>query len=106
MIGHAKADHRIDRCWLKGAVGDALYTVLCATEGFNIRRLMRASVAQAVKATQAFFLGLFCLVNLLQMLLGCQQAGVKRARAAENRDASVERAGDWPGHMLAICAAG
>jgi hypothetical protein len=23
-IGHLKSDHRMDRCWLKGAVGDAL----------------------------------------------------------------------------------
>jgi hypothetical protein len=23
-IGHAKADHRMDRCWMKGALGDAL----------------------------------------------------------------------------------
>ena len=41
MIGHAKADHRMDRCWLKGAEGDALHAVLCAA-GFNIRWLLRA----------------------------------------------------------------
>jgi transposase, IS5 family len=40
-IGHAKADHRMDRCWLKGAEGDALHAVLCAA-GFNIRWLLRA----------------------------------------------------------------
>ena len=35
-IGHAKSDHRMDRCWLQGADGDALHAVLCAA-GFNIR---------------------------------------------------------------------
>jgi transposase, IS5 family len=40
-IGHTKADHRMDRCWLKGADGDALHAVLCAA-GFNIRWLLRA----------------------------------------------------------------
>jgi IS5 family transposase len=41
VIGHLKADHRMDRCWLKGATGDALHAVLCAT-GFNLRWPMRA----------------------------------------------------------------
>ena len=40
-IGHLKADHRMDRCWLKGAVGDALHAVLCAT-GYNLRWLLRS----------------------------------------------------------------
>lgn len=40
-IGHVKQDHRMDKCWLKGAQGDALHAVLCAA-GFNIRWLMRA----------------------------------------------------------------
>jgi IS5 family transposase len=105
VIGHVKADHRMDRCWLKGAEGDALHAVLCAA-GFNIRWLMRAILAQAVKAAKAFFFGLFWLVNLLRMLLGSQQPGVQRARGTENRPASVQQAGDRPGHTLAVCAAG
>ena len=40
-IGHLKADHRMDRCWLAGSIGDALHAVLCAA-GFNLRWLMRA----------------------------------------------------------------
>jgi transposase, IS5 family len=40
-IGHLKADHRLDRCWLKGAVGDALHAISCAA-GYNLRWLMRA----------------------------------------------------------------
>ncbi len=40
-IGHLKSDHRMDRCWLKGALGDALHTISCAA-GYNLRWLMRA----------------------------------------------------------------
>jgi IS5 family transposase len=57
MIGHTKSDHRMDRCWLKGAVGDALHAISCAA-GYNIRWLMRAIVAQAAKAAKAAFLAL------------------------------------------------
>jgi IS5 family transposase len=41
VIGHAKADHRMERCWLKGALGDALHALSCAA-GYNIRWLLRA----------------------------------------------------------------
>ena len=40
-IGHLKSDHRLDRCWLKGALGDALHAVSCAA-GYNLRWLLRA----------------------------------------------------------------
>jgi IS5 family transposase len=40
-IGHLKSDHRMDRCWLQGALGDALHTLSCAA-GYNLRWLMRA----------------------------------------------------------------
>lgn len=42
-IGHLKSDHRMDRCWLKGQLGDALHAVLCAT-GYNLRWLLRAMI--------------------------------------------------------------
>ncbi len=29
-IGHLKSDHRMDRCWLQGALGDALHSISCA----------------------------------------------------------------------------
>ena len=41
MIGHLKADHRMNRCWLAGSLGDALHAVLCAA-GYNLRWLLRA----------------------------------------------------------------
>jgi IS5 family transposase len=40
VIGHLKAEHRMDRCRLKGAEGDALHAIACAA-GYNLRWLMR-----------------------------------------------------------------
>lgn len=40
-IGHLKSDHRLDRCWLQGAMGDALHAISCAA-GYNLRWLLRA----------------------------------------------------------------
>jgi len=41
VIGDLKADHRMDRCHLKGEIGDRLNTMLCAA-GYNLRWLLRA----------------------------------------------------------------
>ena len=41
LIGHTKADHRMDRCRLQGVPGDALHALSCAA-GYNIRWLLRA----------------------------------------------------------------
>lgn len=49
IIGHLEADHRMDRCYLKGSEGDALHAVLCAAS-YNIRWLLR----MIVKRTLAF----------------------------------------------------
>ena len=40
-IGHLKSDHRMDRCWLQGVLGDALHSISCAA-GYNLRWLLRA----------------------------------------------------------------
>lgn len=47
-IGHLKADHRMNRCWLAGSLGDALHAVLCAA-GYNLRWLLRAVVRGRIK---------------------------------------------------------
>ncbi len=47
-IGHLKADHRMNRCWLAGSLGDALHTVLCAA-GYNLRWLLRAVVRGRIR---------------------------------------------------------
>jgi IS5 family transposase len=39
----------MDRCWLRGQLGDALHAVLCAT-GYNLRWLLRAMVRLGLKA--------------------------------------------------------
>lgn len=39
VIGHVKSDHRMSRNYLKGASGDQLNAVLCAS-GFNFRKLL------------------------------------------------------------------
>ncbi|MGH9887132.1 MAG: IS5 family transposase, partial [bacterium] len=49
VIGHAKADHGMRRCRLKGQTGDALHAVLCAA-GFNLRWLLRAIVRLGLRA--------------------------------------------------------
>ena len=48
-IGHLKSDHRMDRCWLQGQLGDALHAVLCAA-GYNLRWLLRAMVRLGLSA--------------------------------------------------------
>lgn len=48
-IGHLKSDNRMDRCWLRGATGDALHAVLCAA-GYNLRWLLRAMVRMGLRA--------------------------------------------------------
>ena len=52
MIGHTKSDNRMSRCWLQGAIGDALHALSCAA-GYNIRWLLRAIARLGPKV--AFF---------------------------------------------------
>jgi transposase, IS5 family len=75
VIGHAKADHGMLRCWLKGSTGDALHAVLCAA-GFNIRWLMRAIVRLGLK-------------GLLLRLLGLLEMAGSAASAAASRWAAL-----------------
>ena len=83
-IGHLKADHRMDRCWLKGPEGDALHAVLCAA-GFNIRWLLRAIAEQAAKAAKAFFFVLFWVTLWLPTTLGGRYGGTMTMVTAEKR---------------------
>jgi transposase, IS5 family len=53
LIGHTKADHGMQRCWLKGELGDALHALSCAA-GYNIRWLLRAIAGKAAKDAKAF----------------------------------------------------
>ena len=40
VIGHAKAEHRMGRNFLKGPHGDATSTAVLAAAGYNFRRLL------------------------------------------------------------------
>ena len=57
LIGHTKADHAMQRCWLKGELGDALHALSCAA-GYNIGWLLRSIAAKAAKDAKAFLLAL------------------------------------------------
>jgi len=54
IIGHLKADHRMDRCHLKGETGDRLHALLCAA-GFNLCWLLRMIAKQGVPFLQRHF---------------------------------------------------
>lgn len=55
IIGHLKADHRMDRCHLKGERGDRLHAVLCAS-GYNIRWLLRMIARKGITFLRSAFL--------------------------------------------------
>jgi IS5 family transposase len=44
---YLKMDHRMNRCHLKGSLGDSLHAVLCAA-GFNIRWLLRMIIKKGL----------------------------------------------------------
>lgn len=56
LIGHTKVDHRMDRCWLQGALGDALHALSCAA-GYNIRWLLRAIARMGLGPSSYALLG-------------------------------------------------
>jgi len=65
-IGHLKSDNRMDRCWLRGSLGDALHAVLCAA-GYNLRWLLRAMVRLGLAALLLRPLFLALLAALLRV---------------------------------------
>jgi IS5 family transposase len=63
IIGHLKADHRMDCCQLKGEAGDRLHAVLCAA-GYNIRWLLRMIAKKGVTFLHMLFLRLCEMVGV------------------------------------------
>jgi IS5 family transposase len=57
IIGHLKADHRMDRCHLKGEQGDRLHAVLCAA-GYNIQWLLRRIAKKGIAFLRRLYLRL------------------------------------------------
>jgi transposase, IS5 family len=68
VIGHMKADHRLNRCWLKGGIGDAIHAINCAA-GFNISWLLRAIKRLGLKAAflRLFSMALGTLLSTIQV---------------------------------------
>lgn len=62
-IGHLKSDHRMDRCWLQGQLGDAC-TRCYVRQRYNLRWLMRA----IRRGSQECFIAL-CVASADQQLL-------------------------------------
>lgn len=56
-VRHLKANHPLDRCWLKGYLGDALRTVMCA-EDYSLRWLLRSVGLKAFFVLYALWGGL------------------------------------------------
>ena len=66
IIGHIKADHRLNKCHLKGVKGDAIHTLLCAC-GFNIKWLLnRAGQFKGYKPGTQFFCAIarYCQIKI------------------------------------------
>ena len=63
IIGHLKADHRMNRCYLKGEQGDRLNAVLCAA-GYNIQWLLRMIAKKGVTFLRCLYLRLCVAANV------------------------------------------
>ena len=75
----------MDRCWLQGAVGDALHALCCAA-GYNIRWLLRAIVRLGLGALLcAWSAVVVCVVGLLGPLLTSLTAPVATVKTAPVR---------------------
>ena len=68
----------MDRCWLKGALGDALHTISCAA-GYNLRWLLRAIAKLGIGPA---FLCLLQMVLVPAMAPRSAQLSDRRARFA------------------------
>ena len=93
LIGHTKADHRMDRCWLQGAVGDALHALNCAA-GYNIRWLLRAITRLGLGGLFCAFIAvvLCALTTLHAMLVGpktLRPQPLPRSKAAPGQISSM-----------------
>jgi transposase, IS5 family len=79
LIGHTKADHGMQRCWLQGSTGDALHTISCAA-GYNIRWLLRAIARLGLGGSfYALLVLLIWGVSASRVLLASQPVWVPRS---------------------------
>ncbi len=87
-IGHLKkAEHRMNRCWLRGALGDACHALLCAA-GYNLPWLMRAMVPLGLRTD--FLRPLFPLLLVLPAAItGGVRSGAARGLMVAPRYAAA-----------------
>ena len=98
LIGHTKVDHRMDRCWLQGAMGDALHALSCAA-GYNIRWLLRVIVRLGLGG---LFYALSAVVAYATALL---RAMPQRLKAMESvRTPQRPPSPNWPSRSLVALA--
>lgn len=93
IIGHLKADNRMDRCHLKGERGDRLHAVLCAA-GYNIRWLLRMIVKKGVAFLRSVLLCLQQASGLGRSCVAAAMAGVIRAANTCSSGGGVSRTHD------------
>ncbi|WP_226858625.1 transposase [Diaphorobacter aerolatus] len=83
IIGHLKADHRMNRCPLKGEQGDSVHAVLCAAGYYNLRWLLRMIARKGIAFLWAIFLWLHAV---------CTLASVAQRRVVRTTLDGLERA--------------
>jgi len=89
IIGHLKADHRMDRCHLNGEHGYRLHTVLCAP-GYNIRWLLPMIAKKGVPFLRRLYLRLLIRSPFAQLV----------SNAAQPRRPRIQGAGAPTGRFL------
>jgi IS5 family transposase len=88
LIGHTKADHRMDQCWLQGAVGDALHALCCAA-GYNIRWLLRAIARLSLGALFCALSAVaVCVAGMLRAVLASPKTTPATVRSASARSSA------------------
>ena len=94
-IGHTKSDHRMDRCWLQGALGDALHALSCAA-GYNIRWLMRAIVRLGAGRPSCALFDLLLWARISVVRIARMQAGMNGSLLGRLIDMQLMPSGGLP----------
>ena len=94
-IGHTKSDHRMDRCWLQGALGDALHALSCAA-GYNIRWLMRAIVRLGAGRPSCALFDLLLWARISVVRIARMQAGMNGSLLGRLIDMQLMPSGRLP----------
>lgn len=65
IIGHIKQDHRLNRNFYKGVVGDNI-NIMLAAAAFNFKRMMNKWKSSFIQFFENLFYSLLCCINLLR----------------------------------------